>query len=165
MTKSWGRQGKRDFLFNSLETASLFLEQLHYFSSSPLLPLPSKIRRTLPIHLLDVTNPRDTGTWGFIPQRYLEFWARARDLAPKLRIVSLRPNLPLKKQILKCQKFSAHFTHHRRDMSTSYGWGLTMKKRKNSAVRRSLSRRWGVGVANGWRGPKCTTSSYKISKS
>lgn len=76
---------------------------------SPLsLPLPAG--KDPPIPLLDTAIPRDTEAQRFILHRYLEFWARASNLAFKQVTENSGSHLALKQQILKCQKFSAHST-------------------------------------------------------
>lgn len=121
MAKSWSGQRERAPLSNSLKTASLSFWASENYIHSPfyLLPIPflsllSLLGRTLPFPCYMWPAP-GTQAQGLTLHRYLEFWARARNLAPKLLTGNSgfpppHPPPAPKQQSLKCQKFSAYFT-------------------------------------------------------
>ena len=129
-------------LRSTLEQLKMTSTAPSIFSSFSSLPLG----KDAPIFLLDMVSPGDTGAWEFSLYKYLELWAGARNLASTPVTGNSGSHLALKQQILKCQKFSAHFSHPGGDLPTTHREQTWIcRKEKNSAVRRP-GRGLGEGV-------------------
>lgn len=179
MAKSWSGQSERAPLSNSSKTASLsfwasenYIHNPFYLLPIPFLSLLSLLGRTPPFPCYMWPAP-GTRAQGLTLHRYLEFWARARKLAPKLltgNSGSPHPHPCWPRSSRAWNARNSQLTSHRPPPlqgicppTTENGLDFVEKKKLCSQEKT----RQGVGGKgwNRWRGSKVHTSCYRINKS